>query len=199
MLDPLAVIPIYLSIFGDRNQDSHKIALTTAGAVLVTLTIFMFGGTAILHYMGITIPAFKVGGGILIFFMAMDMLGGSMSHFKRSDEEEDYSDVQTIAIVPLAIPLLAGPGAMGTIIVLYNKAETLPNQAGLFGILVILSLLVYIVLRFAQQAQRLFGQTGIRIFTRIMGLLLTAVAVQFIADGLSALFPGLTAAAVTQP
>jgi multiple antibiotic resistance protein len=192
ILDPLAVVPIFLTLFGDHSSaDKARIARTTALAVCITLLTFMTVGAALLNFLGITLPAFRVAGGILILLMALDMLGGSMSRVKRAESAEDYSDVSSFAIVPLAIPLLTGPGAMSTAILLSQKANSWADRLGLYLIVIVLALIVWTTLRLAEQAQRVLGKTGIRVATRIMGLLLAALGVQFAASGLLELFPAL--------
>jgi multiple antibiotic resistance protein len=195
ILDPLAVVPVYLALFGDADAKQKKIVARTAAiAVVVTLLFFMTIGAQLLQFLGITLPAFRIAGGIIIVGMALEMLGGSMSRVKRDEGCEDYSDLHSFAIVPLAIPLLSGPGAMSTAIVLSQKAPSFADRVGLFVIVVILGFIVWGVLSVAEQAQRLFGKTGIRIATRIMGLLLAALGVQFIASGVTELFPALVGA-----
>lgn len=194
ILDPLAVVPVYLTLFTEeqRQRNAHLIALTASVAVLVTLTLFMLVGAKLLSFLGISLAAFRVSGGILIFLMALQMLEGSMSRVKRTESVEDYSDIQSYSIVPLAIPLLSGPGAMSTAILLSQKAPGYLGKLTLFGVIVACCALTYLTLRLAEKTNRLLGRTGIRIATRIMGLLLAAVAMQFVATGLAELFPGLT-------
>jgi multiple antibiotic resistance protein len=192
ILDPLAVVPIYLTLFGDHPKAEKKlVARTTAITVVITLLVFMSVGAALLKFLGISMGAFRVAGGILILLMALDMLGGSMSRVKRSESAEDYSDLSSFAIVPLAIPLLTGPGAMSTAVLLSQKAETWADRIGLYLIALVLGVIVWITLRLAERAQRVLGRTGIRVATRIMGLLLAALGVQFFASGMLDLFPAL--------
>lgn len=194
ILDPLAVIPVYLTLFTEeqRRRSANLIAFTASAAVLVTLTLFMLVGAKLLSFLGISLAAFRVSGGILIFLMAMQMLEGSMSRVKRSETEEDYSDIRSFSIVPLAIPLLSGPGAMSTAILLSNKAPGYLGKLTLFGVILVCCTLIYLTLRLAEKGNQLLGRTGIRIATRIMGLLLAAVAMQFVLDGLKEIFPALT-------
>jgi multiple antibiotic resistance protein len=193
ILDPLAIVPVYLTLFTpeDRKKRAHQIALATSLAMSITLIVFLFAGSALLKFLGIGMPAFRIAGGILIFLMALQMLEGSMSRVKRSEGEEDYSDLQSYAIVPLAIPLLSGPGAMSAAILLSHKATSWAQRSYLVFVILFCAVIVYVLLRLAERADRLLGKTGIRIATRIMGLLLAAVAMQFVADGMKELFPGL--------
>lgn len=196
ILDPLAVVPIYLTLFSrDERKRSHDIALTTSLAVLVTLTTFAFGGVHLLELLGVTLPAFRVSGGVLLFLMALQMLEGRMSSVKRSEGVEDYSDLRSYAIVPLAIPLLSGPGAMSATVLLSQQAGNWTNMTVLVGVIFFCSILIYITLRLADKAEHLLGKTGIRIATRVMGLLLAAIAMQFIVSGLQELFPALAVGA----
>ncbi|MBI1292683.1 NAAT family transporter [bacterium] len=192
ILDPLAVVPVYLALFGDAERRQKKMVASTAAiAVVLTLLFFMTAGAQLLAFLGISLPAFRVAGGIIIFAMALEMLAGGMSRVKRDEGQEDYSDIRSFAIVPLAIPLLSGPGAMSTAILLSQKAPSWADRIGLFVIVLVLGVIVWATLRLAEKAQKIFGKTGIRIATRIMGLLLAALGVQFVASGVLELFPAL--------
>lgn len=190
ILDPLAIVPIYLTLFSEEERRrAGLIAATTALTVLITLTLFFFLGHSILTFFGISLAAFRVSGGIILFIMGLQMLEGSMSSVKRNTGDGSYEDLRSYAIVPLAIPLLSGPGAISAVVLLGEKADGWANSAAMVVVFVVLAASVYGVLRLADQTQRVVGPTGIRIFTRVMGLLLAAVAAQFIADGLLELFP----------
>jgi multiple antibiotic resistance protein len=195
ILDPLAVIPAFLGAYSSSTAPERlRAARTAAIVVAVTLVVFSTVGARILAILGITIAAFRVAGGVILFLMALEMLGGSMSRVKRSESEsrqDESIDYQSFAIVPLAIPLLAGPGAMSTAIVLGTTAPTTATFLCLYIVILLVSFITWTVLRLAVPAQRLFGPTGIRIATRIMGLLLASLAVQFMAGGLIELFPAL--------
>lgn len=193
ILDPLAVVPVFLTLFGDcSTKEKARIAWISSVTVAITLILFMTVGAPLLKILGISIPAFRVAGGVLLMLTALDMLAGGMGRVKKAEKgSEDYGDMQSLAIVPLAIPLLAGPGAMSTAILLAQRAKTWPNLFGLYAIVIVVSGLTWLTLRLAHRAQRVLGKTGIRVATRIMGLLLASMGIEFIAGGLRELFPVL--------
>ncbi|MDD4929639.1 MAG: YchE family NAAT transporter [Gallionella sp.] len=193
IINPLGVIPLFISMTADQNgrqrrQTTDRVALGVTIILLVTL----FFGELLLRFFGITIASFRVGGGILILLMAISMLHAKISHIKQTDAEADESiDKESVAIVPLAMPLLAGPGAISTVILAANKSGGIAHYAIIALGILLLSLLVWGVLRLSPWIADRISATGINIFTRIMGLVLAAIAVEFIANGIQGLFPAL--------
>ena len=195
VLNPIGSLPIYLSLSSGLNtSEARRIPMITAVGVFVTLAAFALLGEHILKFFGIGLPAFRVGGGILILLMAISMLQARVSAVKQTKPEASESaEKDSVAIVPLAIPILAGPGSISTVIVLAQHAETWRERGALFVVILFCSLLIYGLLRTAQRLHRFLGILGINIVARIMGLILAAIAVQFIAQGLAQLLPGLGA------
>lgn len=193
LMDPLGAIPIYLSLTQDQNRDGARDVVTTATIVVFAVLVgFLFLGEHILRFFNIGLPAFRTGGGILILLMGIEMLHGTTSRVKHSEDKADAAEHRkNIAIFPLAIPLLAGPGAISNVILISHQAADLLNTMVAFAVITLVTFSAYVILRLATQLNRYLGRTGISIFTRIMGLILVAIAVQFIADGLRELFPGL--------
>lgn len=193
ILNPFGAVPVFLAITEDRQPvQRRRLARTAAIAVAVTLLLFMLVGTRLLGFFGVGLPAFQVGGGILLLGVAITLLHGRVSHSKITEEEAaESAEFRSIGVVPLAIPMLSGPGSISTIIVMSADATTLPRQLLLGLAVLVVAAAVFFVLIAATRLQDYLGRVGIAIIGRVMGLLLAAIAVQFMADGLLALFPGL--------
>lgn len=193
IVNPFGAIPLFISMTADENirQRRQTINLVAVGVSIILLMVIFFG-EPMLQFFGITIDSFRVGGGILILLMAIAMLHAKTSPIRQTDEEADESmDKESVAIVPLAMPLLAGPGAISTVILAAHKSNGVAHYMVISLGIIVLSLVIWIVLRVAPWVAERIGTTGINIFTRIMGLILAAIAVEFIANGLKGLFPAL--------
>jgi multiple antibiotic resistance protein len=193
IVNPFGAIPMFISMTADETAAQRR---TTTNHVALGLTIILlvslFAGDLLLRFFGITIDSFRVGGGILVLLMAISMLQAKTSPIKQTDEEASESiQKESVAIVPLAMPLLAGPGAISTVILAAHKAESVLGSLIIAGGIVVLSLVVWVVLRMSPWIAGHMGATGINIMTRIMGLMLTAIAVEFIVNGIKGLFPML--------
>jgi len=156
------------------------------------LALVVVAGRIILGYLGITIPAFQIAGGLILLRIAIDMLEGR-GHFNRFDTSSslDASDYRGVALVPLAVPLLSGPGAISTVLVLTSRSTSFLEDGLIMLSLLMVFLLTYTFFRSAQFLLNLLKETGIRLLTRLMGLIMAALAVQFVLDGLLAAFPAL--------
>ena len=185
ILNPLGAIPIYLSLMEDRRpEEMHRTALKAAVAVAVILILAVWAGNALLSFFGIGIPAFRIGGGLLLLTIAIAMFDARISPARHTDAEQVEAEAKNdIAVVPLAIPLLAGPGSISLTIVDAHQASSLLDKLVLCAGIVLVAGIVWVVLRLADR---------LNIATRVMGLILAAMAVQFIADGMLELFPGLS-------
>ncbi|BBP05002.1 UPF0056 inner membrane protein [Sulfuriferula plumbiphila] len=194
ILNPLGAIPIYLSLTADRRpREMHRTAAKAAVAVAVILILAVWAGDALLSFFGIGLPAFRIAGGLLVLLIAIAMFHAKTSPARQTDAEQTEAESKNdIAVVPLAIPLLAGPGAISLAIVDAHQAGSWPDKLvfslGIVGVAAI----VWVVLRLAEPIGERLGTAGLNIATRVMGLILAAMAVQFMADGLLALFPGLS-------
>jgi len=193
IVNPFGAIPLFISMTADENRAERlKTINMVAIGVAVILLVALFVGEHLLAFFGITMNSFRVGGGILILLMAIAMLHAKTSHIKQTTEEADESiQKESVAIVPLAMPLLAGPGAISTVILAAHKATTVMDYLMISAGIILLSLVVWSVLRLAPWIANYAGSTGINVFTRIMGLVLAAIAVEFIANGMKGLFPVL--------
>lgn len=184
IVDPVAAVPAYLVITQDETKEGRRrTALRACLAMTVLLATFAATGTLIFRAFGITLPAFRTAGGLILWFSAMDMLRGERPNQAGRVELREGQEKEDVALVPLAIPLLAGPGAISTIVVLAGQARQPPHIATLYAAILVTGVVSYITLRIGEPLLRRLGKTGIRVITRIMGLLLAAVAVQFVFTG----------------
>jgi multiple antibiotic resistance protein len=186
VVDPIANVPIFLSILRSFSPEARKYiirkAVITASLVLL---IFTFTGRFIFGYLGIAMYSFKIAGGILLFIIAVEMLFGRRSKTTSSKEEEDEAKARDdVAATPLAVPLLAGPGAITTGIVLYNTASGTGEEATVIGSIILVFILTYFILTRSSGIFRVLGYLGTRVVVRVMGLLLSAIAVQFVVTGI---------------
>lgn len=192
VVDPFAVIPLFLSITrGDDLRKKRRTAFRAAVVTTVTLLVFAAAGSLIFKMFGITLGAFRIAGGILLFLLAMDMVRAQRSRVRASPEEEHEGiEKEDVAIIPLGIPMLAGPGSIAIVIVLMSQARTsFAKSAIVVGCVIATGLLTYVILRAAVALERALKQTGLNILNRLMGLVLAAVAVQFVILGIRDVLP----------
>jgi multiple antibiotic resistance protein len=184
IVDPVAAVPAYLVITQDETPGGRRrTALRACVAMTVLLMVFAATGTLIFRAFGITLPAFRTAGGLILWFSAMEMLRGERPSREGRVEIQEAQEKEDVALVPLAIPLLAGPGAISTIVVLAGQAHKPPHVVTLYAAILVTGIVSYLTLRLGEPLLRRLGKTGIRVITRIMGLLLAAVAVQFVFTG----------------
>jgi multiple antibiotic resistance protein len=193
VVDPMGVIPIFIAMTRhDPPEKRRSMALRASVAAFFILTTFAVAGTLIFRVFGVTLGAFKVAGGILLLLTSIEMLRAQPARTRTSPEEErEGAEKEDVAIFPLAIPLLAGPGSIATVTTLMAKAGRI-----LFAVPVILSIAItcaasYLMLLAAERIQRLLGVTGLNVMNRVIGLIIGAIAVQFMFDGIRDTFPGL--------
>jgi multiple antibiotic resistance protein len=185
IMDPLGLLPIFVAI--TAGDDPDKRARTARRATLIAfglMAFFTIFGSFVFKLFGISMSALKVAGGILLLMTAMDMLRAQPSRTRSSPEEEHESEAkEDVAVVPLAMPLLAGPGSIATAMVLAARGPNWTYTIPVVASIGVTCFLTYLLLRAAARLNRLLGTTGIAVMERIMGLLLAAIAVQFVADG----------------
>ncbi len=192
VLDPFLAVPIFLSVTsaGDpagRRRLARVVTLTVF-AVLAGATMF---GEALLRVIGASLPAFQVGGGLVLLLMALAMLNAKVGEMRQTSAEAAELEAGELSgVVPLAVPLLAGPGAIGTTIIA-AQAGGMAHTAALIGCIALVCGLLWWILRVADAVAPRMGTTGLNIATRLLGLLLAAIAIQTMAEGLRELFPGL--------
>ncbi len=194
IVDPIAVIPTYLVITQGETPEHRAGTLRRAClAAALILMAFALAGSLIFHLFGITLEAFRIAGGLILWVVAMDMLHGERRTQESRSEIAEGREKEDVAVTPLAMPMLAGPGAISTIMVLAGQARSVPEKLVVHLAIAITMLVSWVVLRVGQQFVQRMGQSGIRVMTRIMGLLLAAIAVQFVITGVHDALKGLVA------
>lgn len=190
IVDPFAVIPSFLAMtYRDSPTQRRVLARRGSWMCAITLIAFALTGSMIFKIFGITIGAFKIAGGILIGLNALDMVQARQSTQRETPvEKAEGIQKDDIGIMPLGVPMLAGPGAISTVMVLALGAKTPATIAAVYVSIALTAVLTYYVLSAAILVERRLGQTGMRILTRLMGLVLCAIAVQFILDGIKLSF-----------
>jgi multiple antibiotic resistance protein len=198
VLNPPHAVPLYLSMVGTPTPETNRrVAWVASLTVLIALMVGLLVGEALLELFSITIFAFQVGGGVLILMMALSMLQGQVSPAKTTPAEaQETAHWNSIAVVPLGMPILAGAGSISTVIVFAHEAQGWGEWLTLVVGIVLNAALTYGFLRLSTRIYEWLGQTGVNVISRLMGMILVAMAVQFMADGMVGLFPALS---VSQP
>lgn len=187
VVDPLGAVPAYLVMVEDdppprRRQTAAKAALVATG----TLALFAALGDTILHLFGFTMAAFRIAGGLILFLVALDMIRARRLTQEGPGEVTEGVVKDDVAITPLGIPMLAGPAALSTVAMLMSQSESWRHVVVIYLVIAFTGLLSYVTLRVAEPLYRGLGRSGIHVFSRILGLILAAIAVQFVLDGLRA-------------
>ena len=192
VVDPFLAVPFFLAFTASRGDAERRhLARVVAFTVFLVLAIAVFVGEALLNFIGASLPAFRVGGGLVLLLMALAMLNAQAGGVRQSQAEaKEMAEGELQGVVPLAMPLLAGPGAISTSIIAAEGGGAL-HQAMIVLCIAAVCVLSWITLRAAHRIAARMGTTGLNVATRILGLLLAAMAVQTMAIGLRALFPGL--------
>lgn len=191
--NPIGAMAIFAGIVGDRPpRERTSIARTAAVAVAVILVVVVWAGSAAMSMFGITPQGLQAAGGVILVLMGLSMLNSQTPRQKSTKKETEEAQVRdSVSVVPLALPIIAGPGAITTVILATQELPRALDRVALSLICVGIAFLVWICLTFAAPISRMIGITGIRIVSRIMGLILTAIAFEMLAAGLTALMPGL--------
>jgi multiple antibiotic resistance protein len=186
IVDPIATVPGFLAMTAHDTPPQRIRTAQLASCVMAGVLVgFSFVGKWIFKLLGITLPAFQMAGSIVLLLVALDMLRAQRSRVQETQEEtEAGSAKEDIAVTPLAVPMLAGPGAISTSILLFNQAQGLAQHIALCVCILAVSLATYLVLRISARGARWLSPIAMKITTRIMGLLLAAVAVQFMINAL---------------
>lgn len=188
--DPAGLAPLFLALTaGMSRSERSQVAVRASIIGFAVLTLFALAGSAILALFGITLAAFRVAGGLLLFYIAFEMI------FERRQERHEKSAeraitkdmIHNIAAFPLAIPLIAGPGAISAVILLSGSYAGATGRVTLIGIIFAAILVTYAAFALSQRIDRILGETGRSVLTRLLGVILAALAVQFVADGVQAL------------
>jgi multiple antibiotic resistance protein len=195
IVDPIAVAPIFIALTeGSSDASRRAMAIKAVIVAAVTLVIFALVGEIFLKSLGVTLPAFRIAGGALLFILAIEMVFAHQSGIRTttSGEEQEAITKKDVSVFPLAIPLIAGPGAMASIILLIGQhpADYL-RQGAIIAVLLIVLALTLVMLLVATRITKYLGVTGVNVVSRVFGIILGALAVQYILDGLKQSFPAL--------
>ncbi len=194
IVGPFSTIPLFLSITENIRSQRKKIARITGFSVACILSFSVLGGAGVLRIFSISIDSFRIAGGLLLMTIAFQMLEARIGRIKQTPEEElEAIDSDTVAVVPLALPLLAGPGAISTVILFSEQSSDLIHKIILVLLCIIIGLLVWVCFYLAPKISQKISQTAMNITVRVMGLILAAMAVEFIIGGIRNLLPGLLA------
>ena len=194
ILNPLGALPIYLGLTNRHSKKQIKaISNSCSLAVMVTIVLALAFGQKILGFFGISIPSFTIGGGFLIFTMAFSMIQAKHSNAKMNDEEIDHEigDPREIGIVPLAIPLLSGPGVISSAIIYSKSMESTYHWLGAIGIVILTGLIVKLTLVYGRQIGNKMGSIGLNVMTRVMGIILLAASIEMVVAGIKEILPVL--------
>lgn len=193
LINPIGAVPFFLSLTSKDSELERRRTIRIASiSVFCVIAVTTLLGQQIISFFGISVGSLEVGGGIIMLLMAISMLNAQIGNARATAEERDEAESKnSIAVVPLAIPLLTGPGSISTVIVYAANAHHWYDRIGLVAIGLVIAAICFGTLRLAEPIARWIGQTGINIGTRLMGLMLSALAVEFIVDGLKALLPNL--------
>ena len=187
LVDPFAALPTFLAVTeGADATKRRRIAAKASLTAMVFLSAFAVAGQYIFRLFGITLPAFEIAGGIILLLIGLDMLEAKRSPTQEvSGDTAEAAAKDDVGIVPMGIPMLAGPGAITSVMVLVGQAQTRWQMAAILGAIVVTAAICYLVLGNSYRVARALGDTGIRILVRIMGLLLVALAVQYFVNGMA--------------
>jgi multiple antibiotic resistance protein len=194
IVDPFAALPVYIALTSRESiEHRRRTSLRASVTTLSVLLVFALSGQVLFQFFGISIGAFKIAGGVLLFAVAFDMMSAQVSSTKSTPEENaDASSRDDVGLMPVGIPLLSGPGAIASSMVLSARAHSMADKAALLVAICAVALVTWAVLRSASRIAQVLGLTGMNIIARVMGLILAAVAAQFIIDGLIASLPILS-------
>ena len=187
VIDPIGLAPIFIALTqGTDAKHRRAVALRAVTIAFILLTLFAFFGEAVLGFSGVSLPAFRIAGGILLFITALDMLFDRRTKRREDKAEEHDEEHPDPSVFPLAIPLIAGPGAIATMILLVGQAPGPIGIASVLGVMLAVLALVLMLFLLGGIIERALGRTGINVVTRLLGMLLAALSVQFVLDGLRA-------------
>src|ERR1700689_4891707 len=188
IVDPIATIPTFLALTADAELGQRRhMAKRAAWTCFLVLSGFALGGTLVFKLFGITLPAFCIAGGLIMILIGLDMVQARRSQTKETPSETQQAmEKEDVGIIPLGVPMLAGPGSISTVMALMAQSATWQHSVSIIIVVALTAFLSYWTLAAADRLGRRMGDTGIHILTRFMGLLLMAIAVQFILSGLTA-------------
>jgi len=201
IVNPFSAIPAFVGLTADlARADRRRVTRQAALSVFVILTVSYVAGESLLRFFGISVASLRVAGGMLVLGMAWSMLQAKMSPSKQTPEEareaeDSASERPNMGVVPVGMPLLAGPGAISVMIIAAGRTNSVTGHVAVLGATLTVALLAWIILLAAGPIAKALGRTGMNVATRFMGLILAAIAVEFITSGLGEIFPGWKGAA----
>ncbi|MEZ9197765.1 YchE family NAAT transporter [Shewanella sp. 10N.286.54.B9] len=195
IINPFGLLPVFVSLTSHQTEvERNQTGKIANFAVVVILLVTIFAGQHILNLFSISLSAFRIAGGSLICIIAMSMLQGKLGEVKRNKEEDrEASGMESVAVVPLALPLMAGPGAISSVIVFAAEHNSFENLIGMSITVILFGLLSFSLFRMAPLIFKVLGNTGINVITRLMGLLMLSIGIEVIGAGIKGLFPGVMA------
>lgn len=187
VVDPVGALPAYLAMTADDGAAKRRrTALRAAVCAAAVMATFALAGQWVFHWLGLTMPAFQIAGGAILFLVAIDMIRAQRTTKESAGEVDEGIGKDDVAITPLAVPMLAGPAALATVTTLQARAATWEHVAILYGVIAVTGVVIYATLRLAEPMFRLLGRSGVSVLSRVLGLILAGIAVQFVLDGLQA-------------
>ena len=187
LVDPAGTVPAFIALTEKQSAEKRRRTIFVASVVTtITLAGFAAVGNVVFRVLGLTLPAFQIAGGLVLFLVALDMIRAKRSTQEGPDELEECTESLDVAVAPLAIPMLAGPAALSTVAVLMAQAQNFIESSLIFVAIALTGLICYFTLRLAEPNQTRLGKTGIQILSRVLGLVLAGIAVQFVLNGLTA-------------
>ena len=191
MADPISVAPVFMGVAaGFSLHERRQMAFISALTMLIVMLVFLFSGTLILDVFGVSLGAFTAMGGVILFFMGLDLMKSNHEDFSSTEKAKHATPI-SVAIVPIAIPLLAGPGTLSTVIVFSARHDSFEHQVVMLIVFCCLSGVTYALLRGARYIGDFIGVTGLVVFNKIMGMIVLAIAIEFLFDGIALHFPSL--------
>jgi multiple antibiotic resistance protein len=192
MMNPLGNLGVFAGMTSDRSADeARRIAWTCAAAVAITLLVVTWTGSFLLQLFGISVDSLRTAGGIIVLLIGLHMLFNKAEHKHTPQELEDAKQRSSIGIVPLAIPIVAGPGSMAAVLVAGQQHPAVLGKLEMSLVIVVMAALIGLLFQYASPVAKTLGEAGMGVVTRVMGLVLAAIAMGMLADGLKGLLPGL--------
>ena len=192
MMNPIGNLGVFAGMTSNRQEsEARRIAWTCAGAVAITLIVVAWSGSLLLEVFGITVDSLRAAGGIIVLLIGLHMLSNKSGHQHTSAELADAKPRASVAVVPLAIPIVAGPGTMAAVLVAAQQHPSILSKGEISVVILALAAFCGLLFGFAAPIAKWLGQSGMGVVTRIMGMILAAIAIGMLADGLKGLLPGL--------
>lgn len=187
LVDPPGTVPAFMALTARQSPEKRRrTALVASVTATLTLAGFALVGNYVFRVLGLTLPAFQIAGGLILFLVALDMIRAQRSTQENAEEMTENAEAADVAVAPLAIPMLAGPAALSTVAVLMAQAADVAEASLVFVAIALTGLICFVTLRLAEPIQKRLGKTGIHILGRVLGLVLAGIAVQFVLNGLAA-------------